>query len=199
MVTSAGGDPELERTTPFPPPPKDQAARFQFDDRWRPREEIVFLRNGIRGHRPTSDGRMNKPGSLFDGPVNRPRTLSLPANHFDERLRDGDWAKIQDFGEGPPEPDWVHSDVRRILPPRDEPATYAVHIEPMMLTGAVSGTMVTIHGGGGESFARFRERGRYRERGGWHLPDAWVTGFAKDRKWSDAEPPELRYELPCWY
>lgn len=62
----------------------------------------------------------------------------------------------------------------------------AVHIEPKMLT-AGGGVMVTVHGNRGESFARFRENDTSSQRGSWHKPDARVTGWGSDRKWSDAE------------
>ena len=196
-------DRELERTAPYPMRPEDTAPRagvtapVQYES-WRPREEIVSLRGGvgiidnIRRDSGRARFTIRRPGEP-------PEDLWLPINHFDERLRDGDWGRIQDVGEGPPEPDWTHSELRRILPPQDEPPASAVHIEPKMLTGAVFGVMVTIHGNRGESFARFRENDSTSQWGSWHKPDAWVQDWGSDRKWSDAETQSVDFRLdPFW-
>ena len=64
-----------------------------------------------------------------------------------------------------------------------------------MLTGAVFGVMVTIHGNRGESFARFRENDSTSQWGSWHKPDAWVQDWGSDRKWSDAETQSVDFRL----
>ena len=131
-------DRELERTAPYPMQPEDTAARARVIaplpyESWRPKEEIVSLRGGvgiidnIRRDSGRARFTIRRPGEP-------PEDLWLPNNDFDERLRDGDWGRIQDFGEGPPEPDWRHSELRRILPPQDEPQG-AVHIEEKMRGG----------------------------------------------------------------
>lgn len=177
---------KLERTAPFPPPTED----------------IVFLRGGVG---VIGNIRRDSRGAGFTllRPGESPEHLWIPIRHFDERLRDGDWARIQDFGEGPPEPDWCHSEVRRILPPSDEPPMYAVRVEPKMLTGATFGELVTIYGGFGQAFSRFRERDDIVQRGKWHRPDAWRKGFGADSKWSDADAPPMDFKLEAllelWY
>ena len=202
-----GGTSDLAPTAPHPAPTQDAVLPTVEITRppqnpWQPGEDIVSLRGGVGlVDNIRRDGRrasftMRRPGEP-------PEDLWVPIRHFDQRLRDGDWAKIQDFGEGPPEPDWVHSEVRRILPPSDEPPPHAVHVEPRMLTGAVFGEMVTVYGAPGESFARFRERDTFVSRGGWHRPDAWAKWDTGRHEWSDAQDAPIGFELEAllelWY
>jgi hypothetical protein len=137
----------------------------------------------------------NRMWFTFARPGECPEDLWLAPDHFDQRLRNADWACIKSVGEGPPEPDWNHSELWRMLPPRDEPPTGAVHIEPTWAHG-VGEVMVTVHLDNGQSFSRFKEKDRYKRRGEWHLPTAWPRGtYSPDRTWSDADAPEVRYEV----
>ncbi|OBK21751.1 hypothetical protein A5634_09155 [Mycobacterium asiaticum] len=131
----------------------------------------------------------------FGRPGEPPENLWLAPEYFDQRLRNGDWAGIKTEGEGPPEPDWTHSELWRMLPPRDEPVKHSLHIEPAFHYG-VGEIMATVHLGDGQSFARVRERDRYRTRGQWHLPTAWPRNtYSADRQWSDADARPLPYQL----
>lgn len=135
----------------------------------------------------------------FLRPGECPEDLWLAPQHFDQRLLNGDWARVSSVGEGPPEPDWEHSEIWRIVPPRDEPPQFAVHIEPTL--GYRSGeTMVNVHLGGGRWFSRLKASDRFlpsrHERGGWHLPTARPQEpFSEDNKWSDAGDPPLNYNV----
>jgi hypothetical protein len=85
-------------------------------------------------------------------------------------------------GEGPPEPGWTHSEIRRVVPPRDEPPAGTLEIE-----GVQYGTRVTIHLHGGDAFARVRGR----DDGLWHGARAYQVHYSDGRWWVNDDAPQL--------
>jgi hypothetical protein len=183
VTASDGGDREL--------PPGETLPWNESD---RPNVEICSYRSGVGiVDNIRRDG--NRMWFSFGRPGEHPEDLWLAPDHFDERLRNGDWARIKSVGEGPPEPDWNHSELWRMLPPRDEPPISAVHIEPTWAYG-VGEVMVTVQLDDGQSFSRLKETDRYNRRGEWHLATAWPRGaYRPDREWSDADAPKVGYEV----
>ncbi|MCV7008799.1 MULTISPECIES: hypothetical protein [Mycobacterium] len=159
--------------------------------------EICFLRTGIGVvDNIRRDG--DRVWFTFARPGELPENLWLATPFFDQRLVNGDWAAIETEGEGPPEPDWRHSEIRRIRPPLDEPPEFALQIEPVRSYGDGE-VMVNVHLGSGRWFSRFKATDRLYpayERGGWHLPGArQLDGHGSGRTWSDADAPSLPYDV----
>ncbi|WP_065036875.1 hypothetical protein [Mycobacterium asiaticum] len=155
----------------------------------RPNVEMCSWRQGVGiVDNIRRDG--NRVWFSYARPGEPPEDLWLAPEFFDHRLCDGDWADVKTVGEGPPEPEWMHSELWRVVPPRDEPPAETVHIEPAHVY--VAGVMATVHLGHGHSFSRFRDDDHYQRRGEWHLPTAYPRArFTDDRQWSDAGGPPM--------